>query len=612
MSDRTLKWFQYSIMAIIVALVWVAHGGAVNGGFHYDDFHAIVNNPSVRAWDPLSYFTSSKGFSSGGEGGNYRPVTVTSFALDVLVGGMRPGHFLLVNLILHAVNTWLVYLIGRRLLRNDRWAAVAAVVYAIHPVNAEAVNYVVARSSLVSSFLTLVAFWALLRRDEGMRGGLGVAVAAFSLALLSKEAALSLLPPVVFKGWLNQRNPVRPEPVKPMGARVTVGGGSAIWKWDVPVILIFVGVSALFVVLWRFMSSGTLLATIGGGAAYPGWTFIEIVVRGVWLWVWPWPLGLDHPLVFARQFDTRLAVFYAGGIGALVVLAAWSLRREPLVVWSVVWILAGFLPLLPIPWLTTRGLFQENRLVFSAAALAWLTAWALDRCACVCMRLIRSPVVARAAVIGVGGAFVLGAVVIDRGRTAVWNDDVRLWEEVTSRRPDDYLAHVNLGVAYLSRRMVDEATRAFERASGLAPDSPLAALNLGQIYQRQNRSQDAELVFQDAIARWNRRPQEALSGEASRVARGMTVADSRDVQGIRFALGELYLARHDLAGAQAAYEDAARADASDFRAWYNLGVVAERRGNVGGARDAYRRALEFAPQEAKVASALERIMEHAQ
>jgi hypothetical protein len=147
MSEREPAWFQYAVIATILALVIAGHGAVVHGAFQYDDVHAIVDNASIRTWDPLGYFTSSKSFSAGGGGGNYRPVTVTSFALSVLWGGMDPGRFLLINLILHTANSWLVYLIGRRLLASDRWAAVAAVAYAVHPVNAEAVNYIVARSS---------------------------------------------------------------------------------------------------------------------------------------------------------------------------------------------------------------------------------------------------------------------------------------------------------------------------------------------------------------------------------------------------------------------------------------------------------------------------------
>jgi Flp pilus assembly protein TadD len=573
----------------------------VNGAFQYDDLHAIVDNPSIRHWDPLGYFASSKAFSSGGEGGNYRPVTVTSLALNARWGGMRPGGFLLVNLILHAANSWLVYLIGRRLLASDRWAAVAAVAYAVHPVNSEAVNYAVARSSVLSSFLAFSSFWALLRRDEGMRGALGLSVTAFGLALLSKEAALALLPPVIVKGWLTRRSDRRGVEA------VAADSGSAANQWDRPVILSFIGVSAGFVILWRFMSSGGLLATPEGPAAYPAWAFLEIVVKGLALWVWPSPLGLDHPIVFAGRFDGVLAVLCVLVIGSLAVLAFWARPRAPVVAWLLVWIGAAFGPLLPLPWLTTRGLFQENRLTFAAAGLAWLTAWACRVAAPWAAGLVRRHAIRRLILVGLSGGLVFAAVVIDRGRSAVWRDDLRLWQEVVSRRGDDYLAHATLGIVYRRHRKLDDSAGALERATALEPNSLWVAMALAQTYRLQGRTEETERVLVDALTRWNPAARVRRDAAAMSPSGAVMWGDPKQAQAIRLALGELYLSVTDLERAHTVYEEATRADASDYQAWYNLGVVAERRGDVETARAAYDRARILAPHERRIAAAAERL-----
>jgi len=221
--------------------------------------------------------------------------------------------------------------------------------------------------------------------------------------------------------------------------------------------------------------------------------------------------------------------------------------------------------------------------------------------------LVRSRAIHRLVLVGFGGGLVLTAVVIDRGRSAVWRNDVRLWQEVVSRRGDDYLAYVNLGIVYRGHRMLDASTRALERARALEPNALWMALNLGQAYQRQRRSEEAERVLVDALTRWD----PAASGHHDAGARSPAGAvmwgDPQQAQAIRLTLGELYLARQDLLRAQAVYEDATRADASDFRAWYNLGLVAERRGSLETARDAYLRAKALAPREPRIASAAERL-----
>jgi Flp pilus assembly protein TadD len=554
-----------------VAAVALAHGGAVNGAFHYDDFHAIVDNPAVQTWDPIAYFRSSKPGSGWVEGASYRPITVTSFALNVLVGGMTAGHFLLVNLVLHTAIAWLVYLIGRRLLRARRWAAVAALVFAVHPLNAEAVNYAVARSSLLAAALALVACWALLKRNDGMRGALWIAITAYGLALLSKESAVALLPPVLLMGWL----------------AVPPRGGGFFDRRDLWVSGAFSAVTALFVLLWRAMSSVATQAPGDAGAAYPFWAFLEIVTRGVGLWIWPWPLGLDHPIVFERTFDAGLAAVCAGVVGLLAGLVVWSRARQPVVAWSVVWVGSGFLPLLPLPWLTSQGLFQENRLGFAAVGLAWVTAWLAQTV----FDWAGGHARRSAAIQGIGiGVFVLGmlgAIVIDRERSWVWADDARLWEEVVQRRSDDALAFTQLGSVYYVRGALDSAEQAFQRALALDPDTALASLSLGLIAMQQGRWDEATVVFTAALDR----------------GRG----DPQDLQKIRLALAAISLRQNDLERAQALYEDATREDATDFRAWYNLGVVAEQRGLIDAAEDAYQRALALSPNEPQIAAALSRV-----
>jgi tetratricopeptide (TPR) repeat protein len=582
---------------MIIVAAGVAHRGALKGVFHYDDFHTVVTNPAVRAWDPIGYFLSSKTSSGWFEGTSYRPVTVTTLALNVLVGGMNAGHFLLVNMILHTVIAWLIYVIGRRLLDDYRWAAVAALAFAIHPVNAEAVNYVVARSSLLSSVLTLVAVWALLRRGEGMRAGLAIAVAAYSLALLSKESAIALLPPVLCMGWLNQRYRFRLVPA-PGPSR----GCAWLGRRDVRVDGTFLTVTAAFVVLWRWMGAETLQAPLDVGAAYPLWTFLEIMVRGLWLWVWPWPLGLDHPIVFAQDFDAGLAAICVGTIGLILGFMAWSLKREPVVAWTVLWSVSGFLPLLPLPWLTSQALFQENRLSFTVIGLAWLTAWFGRAVSHWVMGHVRRPLVVQRIGIGFAGLLVLGAVAVDRSRSWVWNDDARLWEEVVRRRVDDPIAFGHLGSVYYVRGALDPAERAFRRALAIDPDSVSASLSLGLIAMQRGKWDDAGVVFTSALDRWNH----AAVGSPDR-PRQLRRGSPHDAQKIRLALAAIYLRGNDFERAQELYQEATSADATDFRAWYNLGVVAEQRGLAETARDAYRRALALSPNETQIVSALRRL-----
>ncbi|MEW6682319.1 MAG: tetratricopeptide repeat protein [Nitrospirota bacterium] len=460
------------ILISLAAAVAVAHGGAIHGQFHYDDQFVVVENTAVHRWQPASYFATPHAVNDGGQkawvGGN-RPLTVLSLALNYQVGGLDPRGYLLVNLVLHGLISWLIFLTGRELLGEARWAAVAAVVFALHPVNAEAVNYVTARSSLLATVFSLAAFWAMLRdsrRGKGV-GWLMVGLAAFCGAMLSKESAVALVIPITAYWWLAPR-------FGDIGGRATTPIAS---RRAIRVVLASSLAALCYVVWWELMIAPGVSA--GLPAARPVWTLLEIVGRSLALWLWPWPLGLEHPLTFLVRFDAWLAVWLvvcAVGLAGLGVLAV---RRAPFVAWLLSWVIAGFAPLAPLPWLTTVALLQEHRLSMPAVALSWLTAAAI-RSGWGWLAQVR-PVgwMIRWALVGVGVIVAAGAISLDRARSGVWNDDRRLWEEAVSRSPYNPLARMNLGAAYMESGEFDRAEAEFRAIAAIDPTYSRAYYNLG-------------------------------------------------------------------------------------------------------------------------------------
>jgi len=189
--------FSLVVGLVLGVLLLAAHGGALRGGFHYDDFASVVDNPAVRSWQPSFYLTSPIAGSRDLSASGYRPVTLATFAVNYAVGRLDPRWYLLTNLLVHAGVSWLVFVVGRRLLGDARWAGAAAALYAIHPVNAEAVNYVVARSSTLATMGALAALWAFLHWwDTRKTGWLVASAAAFAVGLLSKESAIAFLAPL--------------------------------------------------------------------------------------------------------------------------------------------------------------------------------------------------------------------------------------------------------------------------------------------------------------------------------------------------------------------------------------------------------------------------------
>ena len=160
------------------ALAWLP---SLAGVFQFDDYNVIVHNPGVQSW---------AGFADG-LGKSIRPVLNASYTLS-WVSGFGDTGFHALNVALHVLNIFLVFQIGLELAR--RWAVpgagaalAAALLFALHPVQTEAVTYVSGRSSSLAAAFYLGSLLLYLR------GGHRLASAAlFVLAVGAKETALTL------------------------------------------------------------------------------------------------------------------------------------------------------------------------------------------------------------------------------------------------------------------------------------------------------------------------------------------------------------------------------------------------------------------------------------
>jgi tetratricopeptide (TPR) repeat protein len=264
------------------------------------------------------------------------------------------------------------------------------------------------------------------------------------------------------------------------------------------------------------------------------------------------------------------------GIG-LVVASIVCRARAPLAVWGVIWIVAGFLPLAPLFWLTTHGLFQENRMAFSAVGLAWLTAAAARAAWDRLDFRLRSVPVARGLILAVCAVLGIGAVVADRWRSEVWRDDRRLWQEVVRRSPDNLTAYVNLGLAHLDAGALDPAEATLREGLARAPNDERLYFyyNLALVALRRGRHDEARALVLNVIA-----------------------LDSRYWKAYR-VLAIIELERGDRDAALSAVRRAVAINPRDARAYAHLGLLAQRAGDESLAEGAYLEALRYDPFNAK-------------
>lgn len=567
-------------------------------GFHYDDFHSLVNNPHIRTLAEVpAFFLDPSLFSANPESAMYRPVLLVSYALNYAAGGLQPAGYHLANALIHGINAGLVHRLLLALGQGGL-ALPAAFIFGLSPVNAEAVNYVSSRSELLMASFFLLACLAHLR---GGRGWGPVGLGAGVLALLTKSVAAVLVPVLALCQWFR-------------------GGWLALRRgW--PALLAFAGLVLGYVFFTRALVGQALLEPIRPHGVQL-WTQLKAGVYYLLLLVMPVHLSAEHQFSLARNsYDG--AVLAAAALLLSLVLALWPWKRGR---FAGAWAILLLLPAALVPLVV---LVNEHRLYLAGIGFALSLAWALGQLAG-----RRGPVAW-----GAIGVYYIVLALLVLQRSVAWVDELSLWQDAARHAPLMLKPHLRLADALAAQGRLAEAEAAYLQALALRPQHPGARNNLGSLYMKQGRLPEAEAQFaallqsspdniparlnlgavQMAQGQW----QEAALQYRQALAAGEAGGEAEEKLGLIAlnyqqdpyqALGHFdrALARHRHpqllvlrgvalralqrpAEAEEAYRQALSLDAGSLEAWFNLGNLCAAQGDRSGAAAAYRQVVQLAP-----------------
>uniref|UniRef100_A0A8C3G4M1 dolichyl-phosphate-mannose--protein mannosyltransferase n=1 Tax=Cyclopterus lumpus TaxID=8103 RepID=A0A8C3G4M1_CYCLU len=154
--------------AVLAALCALCYNNSLRGELVHDDVWAIVNNPDVRPGSSFRNIFSNdfwgKRMADNTSHKSYRPLCILTFKLNILLGGMTPLYFHIINVCLHCAVTCLLLYTGERFVFEDsRLAFVTALLFVVHPVHTEAVSGIVGRADVLACLLFLLTFLSYIR-----------------------------------------------------------------------------------------------------------------------------------------------------------------------------------------------------------------------------------------------------------------------------------------------------------------------------------------------------------------------------------------------------------------------------------------------------------------
>jgi tetratricopeptide (TPR) repeat protein len=604
------------MVAAVLAITVACYHGVVDNGWVLDDFHTVVANRSIDAFDAFRWLSSAEGTSGKIEHRGYRPVLMASYALDRALWGRSAAGAHASNLLIHLGVVAVGFILAKRLWGDSIAAFVAALVVAVHPLNAQAVNYITARSSSLMTLWVLLAVWNYDAWVAGPRDGrswtrtirLGGALIAALAALGTKEAAAVL--PLLIMAWDRARRPQAPW-------RETATRSVPFWAAT----MAFLALRALIV---GSEPGGAML----GGPIQVAWFDAKLLVVSFTHWFWPTGLAIDYAWAWTMATATGI-----GWMVACIALAAGTeiVRRwDPRFGWCVIWFWASLLPVLALPAITRLVLYQEHRSYLGGVALAWVAGGG----AAVLWRAASGRRMVRA----VGGAAVASlaafALYADVGRTAMWRDAEHVWEDSLAKYPDSVLGrnvrgrlwvnagrledaqreleralaidefwgptHGLLGVVFSMMKQYDRADAEFQIALALAPGDSQIAMNRGIAYEQRGLPDHALAVYESLLSRYPRHAL-ALGRSAVLLDRGGRLAEAVDryrailaveptQDEVRAALGAALARLERWDDAERVFRELAARRPESGETWFNLGMVREQLGREREALEAYREA----------------------
>lgn len=192
MSDllqRHRTWWQSSLLILLGLLVFWP---SVRFDFvNWDDPAYLEHNELIKGWS----WQNLKGIATEVVTRNYAPLTIFSFLIEHSIWGLNPAGYHFTNIVLHAINGVLVFLLIRRLTESSFIGWMTAALFLVHPVQIESVVWISSRKGLLCSMFMLAAMLARMKpeptsKDEGRY------VFFLAMALLSKAHAV-VLPPIM-------------------------------------------------------------------------------------------------------------------------------------------------------------------------------------------------------------------------------------------------------------------------------------------------------------------------------------------------------------------------------------------------------------------------------
>jgi tetratricopeptide (TPR) repeat protein len=557
--------------------------------------YAPVSHFRFVMWDDPDYVLGNahvaRGLTWGGAGwaftatdaANWHPLTWLSHMLDVQLYGMDAGPQHVTSLLLHILNTLLLF--GALYRMTAAWgrSAFVAGLFAAHPLHVESVAWIAERKDVLSTLFWLLGMWAYVsyvRRPRASRYAL--VVLCFALGLMAKPMLVTL----PFALLLLDYWPLgRTEPL----ARLV--------KEKTPLFALAAASSVVTLVAQQHAGAvkGFEKYSLGLRAANALASYFGYIAKTLW----PARLAALYPMA-----SSGLAL--RASLGALILVgvtfvAVHARRRRGYLLAGWLWYVGTLIPVIGLVQVGAQAMADRYTYV-PLIGLFVMVAWGAQELAGKCRLAAWAPA-------GAAACALLACGVVARAQVGYWSDSNALWERALAVTAANAVAHNNLGAVLVKQGKNSEAIAHFTEALRIRPDYPDAENNMGMALLWDEKYGQAERYFRDALrnlpdypdARNNLGKALMWQGRLDEAAQQLTEAlrllpDYADAEN---NLGMVLMSQGKLDEAARHFNAAIRIDPSLADPHDKLGSVLAREGTLDAAIAQYGEAVRLRPDYAE-------------
>lgn len=494
---------------LLAAVTWAVYWPVADYEFlNFDDPYYVIGNAEVRGgftWRAAAWAFTTR------HSANWHPLTWLSHMLDCQLFGLEAGVHHQVNVLFHAANTLLLFVVFRRMTGALWRSAVVAALFALHPLHVESVAWVAERKDVLSTFFWLLTLWAYARyvrvsspealetsrkaetrkaeeplslhsacRTRRAAFWYVTALILFALGLLAKPMLVTLpFVLLLLDYWPLERIPRAGEPLRRTGWKLGVE--------KIPFLVLSAASSA--VTFWAQESAGAVVTAEELPLTSRIANALVSYTRYLGKAIWPDPLAVYY--VHPKEWPALTVCVCALVLIALTVLAVKVARNRAYVPVGWFWYLGTLVPVIGL--VQVGGQSMADRYTYVPLMGVFIcVVWGIHEWVSHRPRW-QTPVVVAGSLIVVG----YGAAAAAQVRH--WQNSETLFQHALRASPDNPVAHNSLGEALLQRGDLAGAIQHFEAAARLAPLNPTAFFFLGHAFIAKGELDQAVGQFQTAL-----------------------------------------------------------------------------------------------------------------